>query len=366
MPANDPSLRLLAHFDRHRRDLPWRRDVDPYQTWVSEIMLQQTQVSKVIPFYERWMKRFPTVTELANADLQDVLHLWSGLGYYQRARNLHRAAGIVCDSHDGELPDTTQELRSLPGVGAYTAGAIASIAFGRNVPAVDGNVRRVLSRLFDLADPKPAELERTARALIPKDRPGDFNQALMELGATICKPRSPRCEECPIESGCLAARRNRVEERPAPRRSSQIPTYHVGTALLRSPSNEFLLVRRMENGLLGGMWEFPGLVASHGESHYEAARRAIGDAVGGVRHVTGRLRAILCHSHRFTHRRHVYHVFEMETTAAGATQPVNPRSDSDWTAATWIDLEQVDRYPLPAAQSWIARRVAESAEDAPC
>jgi A/G-specific adenine glycosylase len=176
---------LLAFYDARRRDLPWRRDPDPYRVWVSEVMLQQTRVDAVVPYYERWLRRFPTVAALASAEPDDVLRAWEGLGYYARARNLHRAARVVREHHHGAVPSEPSALRALPGVGDYTAGAIASIAFGRAEPAVDGNVRRVLARLLDVAAPAPARLRKVAAALVPSERPGDFNQALMELGATV-------------------------------------------------------------------------------------------------------------------------------------------------------------------------------------
>lgn len=194
---------LLRHYDVHRRDLPWRDRADPYAVWVSEIMLQQTRVETARPYYERWLERFPDLDALADAEIDDVLRAWQGLGYYARARNLHRAARMVRERYHGAIPADPAELRRLPGVGAYTAGAVASIAFGAATPAVDGNVRRVVARLHDLEDPTAAQLQTLAVELVPADRPGDFNQALMEIGATVCTPRAPDCDACP--GGCWAA-----------------------------------------------------------------------------------------------------------------------------------------------------------------
>ena len=182
--------RLLEHYDAHGRNLPWRESREPYRVWVSEIMLQQTRVETVVPYYARWMERFPTVAALAQADEQSVLKAWEGLGYYARARNLHRSARMVREKLRGDLPTSASSLRTLPGIGAYSAGAIASIAYGEVVPAVDGNARRVLSRLFDEDGTSDALLRRRAVELLDPDRPGDWNQALMELGATVCVPRS--------------------------------------------------------------------------------------------------------------------------------------------------------------------------------
>ncbi len=198
---------LLAFYDARRRDLPWRRDPDPYRVWVSEVMLQQTRVDAVVPYYERWLRRFPTLHALATAEPDEVLRAWEGLGYYARARNLHRAARVVRERHAGDVPSEPAALRELPGVGDYTAGAIASIAFGRREPAVDGNVRRVLARLLDVADPPPARLRAVAAALVPAERPGDFNQALMELGALVCTARVPRCADCPVRGVCRTGTR---------------------------------------------------------------------------------------------------------------------------------------------------------------
>jgi A/G-specific adenine glycosylase len=263
---DDAGLRksLLEFYDERKRDLPWRRSSDPYGVWVSEIMLQQTRVETVIPYYLRWMERFPTLVALAEADEDAVLSTWSGLGYYSRARNLRRAARVVRERFGGVLPESVEELRELPGVGEYTAGAVASIAFGRPEPAVDGNVRRVLARLLDEPDPGAALLRRRAAELVDPERPGDFNQALMELGATVCTRHNPQCGACPWRDGCGARRAGTVEERPTPRRRGRVAERAFETAVVRVESRgastispRFLVRRRPGDGLLGGMWEFP-------------------------------------------------------------------------------------------------------------
>jgi len=219
---------LLAWYDRDKRPLPWRDQPDPYRIWLSEVMLQQTRIEAVRGYYDRFLERFPTVEALAAAPLDAVLHAWAGLGYYSRARNLHRAAQMVAFERGGRFPDTADELAELPGVGRYTAGAIASIAFGRRAPVVDGNVARVLSRLAGLAgDVRSPVVSRRLWALaaewIDAERPGDFNQALMELGETICVPRSPDCARCPVRARCAAHRQGRVAELPTPRRPPERP-----------------------------------------------------------------------------------------------------------------------------------------------
>jgi A/G-specific adenine glycosylase len=279
-----PQIRrlLLSAYDAGKRDLPWRGETDPYRIWVSEVMLQQTRVETVIPYYGKWLKRFPDLEALAAAEEDDVLRVWQGLGYYSRARRLHQGARVVRERFDGVLPEQSEDLRTLPGVGEYTAGAVASIAFGEVVPAVDGNVRRVLARLFDLRDPKPSLLRSLAQRLVDPERPGEFNQALMELGALTCTPRAPRCEECPLALECLALERGTVAERPPARARKAVP--EVAMVVLVAVAGEpgegpwFLLRKRSEEGLLAGMWEFPGLELPSDER----------DASGGQLHRGGR------------------------------------------------------------------------------
>ncbi|HUF89053.1 MAG TPA: A/G-specific adenine glycosylase [Gemmatimonadota bacterium] len=346
---------LLEWFDGARRDMPWRRDRDPYRVWVSEVMLQQTRVEAVVPYFERWMRRFPDLDALAGADVDEVLAEWEGLGYYSRARNLHAAARIVRDDMDGAIPDTRDGLKALPGVGDYTSGAVASIAFGRQEPAVDGNARRVLSRLFDVAAPTPAAVRERAASLMPAVRPGDFNQALMELGATICKLRAPRCAECPVAPWCLALARGTVAERPGRSRRPAVPTFDVGVAVAVSPGGRALLVRRAEDGMLGGLWEFPGRVAE-GEPA-AAAARALAPLAPGARLA----RPLATVDHLYSHRRHLYHAFLFESPDAAAPDAA-AIAEGGWTAATWERPDPPGRA-LPAAQRRIARAAARLA---PC
>jgi A/G-specific adenine glycosylase len=264
-PVREIRRRLLEHYDLNRRDLPWRGESDPYRIWVSEVMLQQTRVQTVIPYYRRWLERFPDLGALALADEDEVLRLWEGLGYYSRARNLHQAARVVRDRHGSALPSDLDTLRELPGFGTYTAGAVASIAFGAVTPAVDGNVRRVLSRLFDAADPSARELGESAERLVDPTRPGDFNQALMELGATVCTPRAPRCGECPLVTLCRAHAHGTVDRRPRPRTRKEVPHRTFSVAVIGDEAGRVLLTRRPRAGLLGGLWAFPE--AEVGEAH---------------------------------------------------------------------------------------------------
>jgi A/G-specific adenine glycosylase len=261
---------VVAHYAQVQRDLPWRRTRDPYAIWVSEIMLQQTRVATVIPYWERWMARFPTVSALAAAPLDDVLAAWAGLGYYSRARNLHAGAREVDARFGGTLPSRATELRDVPGIGPYTAGAIASIAFGERAPLVDGNVARVLARVFAIEE----DIKSTAgtkalwsaaselmRALPETCAPGELNQGLMELGATICTATQPRCLVCPLAKHCATARTGRQDELPvvaARKKASELPLL-ARTAVWIEHAGEIVLARRTPEGLFGGLWELPPL-----------------------------------------------------------------------------------------------------------
>ena len=328
---------LLDHYDAHQRDLPWRANPDPYCVWVSEIMLQQTRVDTVRPYYDRWLRRFPTVRTLAEAPLDDVLKSWEGLGYYSRARNLHRAAQIVCERHCGELPAETRELRALPGIGEYTAGAVASIAFRKSEPVVDGNVRRVLHRLLDAPRLSAKELRVFAATLVSTDRPGAFNQALMELGATICTPRTPRCADCPIHTACAAYEQGTQLERPAPQPRRSIPERNFVTLILIDRAGRVLLHQRPPTGLLAGLWEFPATQ---------------NDATAFAAELTGftlepiSLKTV---THTFSHFRAHYRVHYARLPDVSET----PRD----LAFRWLHASDLDALALPAAQRRIARLI---------
>lgn len=258
------SRSLLDWYDRHRRVLPWRapagRRSDPYHVWLSEIMLQQTTVAAAGPYYARFLRRWPTVMDLAAADLDQVLTEWAGLGYYARARNLHACAKTVVDRHGGQFPADRDALRALPGIGDYTSGAIAAIAFDIRAAAVDGNAERALSRLYAVEAPMPAakpELRALGEAMVPADRPGDFAQALMDLGATICTPRKPACTICPWRTSCIASARGIAETLPRKAEKAERPVRYGVAFWLTDSTGAVLLRRRPEKGLLGGMIEVP-------------------------------------------------------------------------------------------------------------
>jgi A/G-specific adenine glycosylase len=339
---------LLDHYDQGRRDLPWRGETDPYRIWVSEVMLQQTRVDTVIPYYRRWIELFPSVGSLAGATRDEVLLAWQGMGYYRRAARLHEGARVVRERYEGDLPASYEALRGLPGVGEYTAGAVASIAFGEAVPAVDGNVRRVLARLFDRACPTAGWLREVAAALVHPERPGDWNQALMELGATVCTPRAPACAECPLERTCAARRAGTEEERPARPKRRDVPTATFATAVVVDEGGRVLLVRRPETGLLGGMWSFPERDVTAGTPVAEAAREAARDA-GATLTDAAPSRALAEVRHRFTHLAARYR--PMLLAGVG----------SDDENRRWMPLERRGgETALPTAQEKIAK-AAEAA-----
>ena len=344
---------VLDHYDRAARDLPWRRDTDPYRVLVSEVMLQQTRVETVKRFYGPWLERFPTVSDLALAEEDDVLKRWEGLGYYRRARNLHGAAKVVREYHDGVLPEEYEQLLKLPGVGEYTAGAVASIAFNQAVPAVDGNVRRVLSRLFDVAEPKARWLRDVAASLVENSRPGDWNQAVMELGATICTPRTPKCGACPVAGWCAALAAGTVPDRPAKTKGRAIPeATFVLTVVHRD--ERVLLVKRPDDGLLASMWAFPEAIPP---ANCGADTPALGLSIAesfGLAPVSTPV-PLPSVRHRFTHLDAHYLPFSVEVAGSAALDSERHR---------WIDPRVEGELALPVAQrrvleSWLASRSLE-------
>lgn len=338
---------LLRWFDTGARDLPWRRTRDPYAIWVSEIMLQQTRVRAAVPYYERFMRRFPTVQKLAGARIDSILKLWEGLGYYGRARNLHKAAKEIVACFGGRLPETRGELLSLPGIGAYTAGAIASIAFGRREPLVDGNVTRVLCRAFRIRkNPKETavqkELWSIAEELLPTARPGDFNQALMELGSEICLPRGPLCEVCPLRKVCLARRHGEQALLPIRARKKPIPFHTVVVGVVER-NGRILIDKRKPQGLLGGLWEFPGGKKRLRESLEEALLREVHEEIGIHIRVDGPLATV---DHAYSHFRIRLHAFRC-TYISGTPQCLG------CDAIKWVQPGDLGRYAFPAANKKI-------------
>ena len=336
------SRALLDWYDRHARDLPWRAPPgsnarpDPYRVWLSEIMLQQTTVAAVTGYYARFIARWPTVGDLAAAPLEEVLHAWQGLGYYARARNLHRCAVAVVQTHGGAFPDTVEGLRALPGIGAYTAAAVAAIAFGRPATVVDGNVERVTARLHAVETPLPEAkplLARLAALTVPQDRPGDYAQATMDLGATVCTARSPQCLLCPWSDGCAAHRRGIAADLPhrAPKKAKPLRRGIVWW--IEGPDGRVMLQRRPENGLLGGMMEFPGTDWTEAEPQGRPPVAVTAEREAGTV------------GHVFTHFR-----LELAVRAARAG-----RTGACPEGAVWEDPARLDRQALPSVMKKVAR-----------
>jgi A/G-specific adenine glycosylase len=323
-------------------------------------MLQQTQVATVIPYFERWMARFPTVEALAAADLAEVLKAWESLGYYRRARSLHQAAQQIHSRYGGELPTDAKALRGLPGIGRYTAGAILSIALGHRAAALDGNVRRVLARVYDVAEDLGTSVTETHLwhlaeelvAAVEPEQAGRLNETLMDLGATICTPKAPRCSLCPLHNWCLARARGVEEQRPvrAPRRT--IPHVDVTAAILRRPGHpgQFLIAQRPAGGMLGGLWEFPGGKCHAGETLAECLRRELQEELGIDVAVGERLTTV---RHAYTHFRITLHAYQCHLVAG------QPRSIgvADWRWATLADLHA---YPFPITDQKIIAALREA------
>ncbi|HEY0835525.1 MAG TPA: A/G-specific adenine glycosylase [Azospirillum sp.] len=344
--------RLLSWYDRHRRDLPWRappgRTSDPYRVWLSEIMLQQTTVPAAAPYFLAFTERWPNVEDLASASLDEVLVAWAGLGYYARARNLHKCAGVVAREHGGRFPETEAALLDLPGVGAYTAAAIAAIAFDRPATVVDGNVERVIARVFAVEQPLPGvkpKLRALAATLTPQRRPGDYAQAMMDLGSGVCTPRKPKCMLCPLAEAC-AARAAGIQE-ALPRRSAKAdkPTRRGVAYWLINPEGSVLLRRRAEDGLLGGMTEVPSTGWAEGAAPDGGTVRRAAPLAASWRELPGMVR------HTFSH-------FHLELGVVAA------RAGDDWARADgiWVPLDQLGGQALPSVMRKIVRHALAHAQ----
>ncbi len=336
---------LVTWYSAHHRRLPWREQRDPYAIWVSEVMLQQTQVKTVLPYYDRFMARFPTVEALAVSDLDTVLKLWEGLGYYSRARNFHRAAGIVMSAFNGTIPADWKRFKTLPGVGDYIASAVQSIAFGHPHAVVDGNVKRVLSRLYLLEMPvnqttvKAHKIFKTmATQLMGEADPSLFNQAMMELGALVCSPKKPLCDACPVQMNCRAYQENRVGDFPVRIQKKPVPTIPISVGVVQK-NGKYLITQRASEGLLGGLWEFPGGKINAGETASHACIREIVEETGLVVDVISHLTRV---KHAYTHFKIEMDVFSCRWVSGDVrlNGPVDFR---------WISLDEIPNYPFPGA-----------------
>jgi A/G-specific adenine glycosylase len=345
--------RLLEWYDKNKRDLPWRRDAhDPYRVWISETLLQQTQVATVIPYYERFLARFPTVYELSSAPIDDVLKTWEGAGYYARARNLHRAAKDIVERFGGKIPQAVDELLTLPGIGRYTAGAVASIAFNQNAPIVDGNIIRVLCRYFNIAnDAKKSETQKElwalSESLIPRGHAGDFNQSMMELGATVCTPRNPSCDGCPLKRTCAAKKLGVQEDRPVKGEKKKIPHHQIGVGVIWK-NRKILIARRFDDAMLGGLWEFPGGKRERGESFEECVQREVKEELEIVVQVDDEFAQV---EHAYSHFSITMHAFNCHYVS-GRPQAIGC---ADWK---WVKPKELQEYAFPQANRKIIAQLS--------
>ncbi|MCJ7813129.1 A/G-specific adenine glycosylase [bacterium] len=361
----DPTLKkciqknILSWYQANKRDMPWRNTKDPYGIWVSEIMLQQTQVSTVIAYYKRFIAEFPTVRHLANAQLDRVMKLWEGLGYYGRARNLHRAAQEIMSRFGGRIPDHEKDLLSLPGIGRYTVGAILSIAFGKGVSVLDGNIIRLLSRIFHVTDSvdhaeTKNQLWSLSEQIIPENGIQDFNQGLMELGAIVCKLKNPLCADCPLDKVCEANRLSIQTELPVRSPKKKIPHYDV-TAGIIWRKGKFLITLRPPKGLLGGLWEFPGGKQKAGESLKDCLQREIREELNVDIKVDNLLVSV---KHAYTHFRITLHVFNCQYVGG----KIRLHGCDDYL---WITSAELDDFALPGADRKVIKLLTRNKNDSP-
>lgn len=333
---------LLNWYKKNARPLPWRKTKNPYDIWVSEVMLQQTRVDTVIKYYPAFIKKFPTIRELASADTQDVLRCWQGLGYYRRALNMHKTAKMIHEKYQGTFPTDYQEMLFLPGIGPYTAGAIASIAFDQAVPAIDGNIKRVISRLFFLTEDVNQldvvkKMKKKLNQVIPVNHPGDFNQALMEIGATICFPKKPDCQDCPVRIDCLAAQSNKQELLPVKGKKKGPHAVFMETAIVKN-HDKFLLTRRSDKVILADMWGLPSIEIQEDFSDGNQICRQMEK----ILNLQFRDRPVFIKklTHVFTHRIWKMNLYLVHVENGGHI----PESH-----ARWVDKKESENLPIPRA-----------------
>jgi len=346
---------LLAWFDAHRREMPWRDTPDPYLIWVAEIMLQQTRVDQVRPYFERFIRRFPDVHTLARASIDDVLKAWEGLGYYRRAHYLHQAARIIVERHGGSIPSDPEALSKLPGVGPYTLAAVLSIAYQYPIAAVDGNVIRVLTRAFGIREDVSRQatrqkLQDLAGTLLPEHRPGDFNQALMELGAMVCTPTQPACTSCPLQPVCKAYHEGTPTAYPVKKKTAPIPHIHVAIGILYDTEGRILITRRPEDAMLGGLWEFPGGKVEEHESPAEACKRELKKELGIDVEVGPKIGEV---KHTYSHFRMTLHAFHCKPVKGTPCT-------TDGRPMRWVTPNEMHRLAFPRANQKIIEKLTST------
>ena len=350
---------LLQWFARHKRDLPWRRTYSPYAVWISEIMLQQTQMQRGVAYFERWMRRFPDVQTLALAPEDEVLRLWEGLGYYSRARNVLKAARVIMDEHGGQFPAEHDAIRQLPGIGPYTAAAIASIAFQTDIPCIDANVERVIARVFDVdspvkQEPAASRIRQLAQDILPKGQAREHNQAMMELGALVCGKKT-HCETCPLAPFCTSQHLGIVHERPVPGKRATITPIDVVTGVLRQGDRIFVQ-KRLPQGVWGNLWEFPGGCIEPGETPEQAIVREWMEETGFDVKIAARYGTI---RHGYTTYRITLHCFGLSLCCPNADSAATPPPPV-LTAASeyrWVTSSELAQLPMPAAHRKLADQI---------
>lgn len=352
---------LLEWFKRTDRKLPWRKTYDPYHVWISEIMLQQTQMERGIEYFTRWLTRFPDVHAVAAADEHEILKNWEGLGYYARARNLHAAAKIISEKNEGVIPCDPDKLERLPGIGPYTAAAISSIACNTNIPVVDANVLRVYARLFDIdgpvkSGPARKKIDQLAREMLPEGRARQFNQALMDFGGLVCLPRNPACSDCPVEFSCLARHRGTVSDRPVVINGKSTILIEMATGVLESGGKLFIQQRQNED-IWGGLWEFPGGRLEEGESPEDAVVREYLEETGFRVNVCGEITTV---THYYTRYKVVLHCYVVTMNGGAAMPKPFLHAAQDYR---WIDVSELRFYGFPAGHRKMLEYIGDSWAD---
>lgn len=344
------------------RVLPWRETSNAYHLWLSEVMLQQTQVVTVIPYYHRFLKAFPTIEALAQADESSVLKLWEGLGYYSRCRNLHKAAKQIVFQHQGRFPDKLEEVLALPGIGKSTAGAILTFAYAQKHPLLDGNVKRVLCRLLDIAEnPEQSgvqkQLWQASTALLkPATQPYIYNQAIMELGATICTPTQPKCLLCPVKTICKALKQGTVSQRPLKTAKKPVPHYTVVIGVIKTRDNQVFIQKRPDKGLLGGLWEFPGGKAETDEALEDALKREFLEELSYKVTQKNKLTKLAIVKHAYTHFKITMHAYLCEVDKPPTLEP---KAAQAWQ---WVNMLQLKDFAFPKANKVVVERLLERAD----
>lgn len=343
---------LLDWYQEHKREMPWRGEKDPYKIWISEIMLQQTRVDQARPYFENFMELFPTVHDLANTDQQQVLKAWEGLGYYSRARNLHAASKIIVDDFDGKLPESYDEIIKLKGIGPYTAAAITSIAFGQPNAVVDGNVIRVITRYYGIEDDVRSskttkQVQQLVNELISQENPADFNQAMMELGATVCSPTKPDCLNCPIQSGCVATKIAKTDVIPYKSKAKKKPHKVIGVGIIEREDGKVLIALRPENAMLGGLWEFPGGKQEKRETIQQTVERELHEELD-----------VEVHAYKeFMNLKHTYSHFSITMHAYFCTLISGTPKPKSSQEIRWVEKSELADYPFPKANKVLTERL---------